>query len=100
LNASYLKSEGHEVVTAVDGSDDMMKLSAGTFDLVVSDIEMPVLDGPAFASHVRRDPRFDRLPILPLSWLSGDKDRDAALAAGFGAYEVKLDAPRCDQAVA
>jgi two-component system chemotaxis sensor kinase CheA len=91
LTASYLQNEGHEVVAAVDGNDGMMKLAAEMFDLVVSDIEMPVMDGLAFASHIRRDPRFDRLPMLALSSLSGDEDREAALAAGFDAYEVKLD---------
>ena len=40
---------------------------------------------------LRGDPRFDRLPLLALSSLSSDKDRNAALAAGFDAYEVKLD---------
>lgn len=90
LIASYLESQGHEVVVAVNGSDGIEKLQATTFDLAVSDIEMPEMDGLAFARHVRRDARFDPMPLLALTSLSGEADKEKALASGFDAYEVKL----------
>lgn len=91
LVKSYLESEGHEVLVAVSGQDGTEKLLGGSFDLVVSDIEMPVMDGLAFARRVRQDSRYDRLPMLALSSLSGESDRQCALASGFDAYEVKLN---------
>ncbi|HVP10805.1 MAG TPA: chemotaxis protein CheW [Phycisphaerae bacterium] len=91
LTAGYLKSDGHDVAVAANGEEGVKMLAAEAFDLVVSDIEMPVMDGLAFARQVRQDSRYERLPMLALSSLSGDKDREAAIAAGFDAYEVKIN---------
>jgi two-component system chemotaxis sensor kinase CheA len=94
----YLEAEGYEVETAVDGADGLKRLDAAEFDLVVSDIEMPVLDGWGFARAVRR--RGSDVPLLALTTLSTDADRDKALACGFDRYEVKLDRERFLAAVA
>lgn len=90
LVKSYLESEGHEVTVAQNGLDGTEKLLSTTFDLIVSDIEMPGMDGLGFARHVRQDARYDRVPLLALTSLNGDDDREKALAAGFDVYEVKL----------
>ena len=94
----YLEAEGYEVETAVDGADGLTRLEAAEFDLVVSDIEMPVLDGWGFARAVRR--RGSDVPLLALTTLSTDADRAKALACGFDLYEVKLDRERFLAAVA
>jgi two-component system chemotaxis sensor kinase CheA len=91
LVASYLTSEGHHVVVAGDGAQGLATLESGAFDLVVSDIEMPVMDGMELARRVREDARFARLPMLALTSLSGDADRSNAQQAGFDAFEVKLN---------
>lgn len=96
----YLESDGYEVVTAAHGEEGLRQLDAGRFDLVVSDIEMPVLDGLRFAEAVRRQERFRDLPLLALTTLSSAADRERALASGFNDHEVKLDRGRFLAAVA
>lgn len=88
---SQLESAGHEVTLATNGSEALDRLAEATFDLVVSDIEMPVMDGHALARRIREESRFASLPLLAVTTLSGQEDRDRALACGFDAYEVKLD---------
>lgn len=90
LVTSYLISEGHEVSAAGNGQEALDLLANQSFDLLVSDIEMPILDGLALARSVRQDARLNRMPLLALTSLSADADRERALAAGFDAYEVKL----------
>ncbi len=94
LITNQLRSAGHEVVLAVNGREGLDRLAEGPFDLVVSDIEMPVMDGMTFARHVRDEPRFASLPMLAVTTLTGQEDRQRALASGFDAYEIKLDRRR------
>lgn len=96
----YLEEEGYEVVTADNGALGLERLNEGRFDLVVSDIEMPVMDGWTFARAVRERPDGRRLPLLALTTLSGDADRARALACGFDRHEAKLDRERFLAAVA
>ena len=91
LIKGHLESAGHEVVLATNGREGLAQLAEGSFDLVVSDIEMPVMDGLAFARQVREDARYASLPLMALTTLSGEEDRSRALACGFDAYEIKLD---------
>jgi CheY-like chemotaxis protein len=93
LVAEYLRGAGYEVTVAGDGSAGLTVLHEGPFDLVVCDIEMPVMDGHAFARAVRAgDPSIARTPLLALTTLNTSESRGAAAASGFDAYEVKLDA--------
>jgi two-component system chemotaxis sensor kinase CheA len=100
LVREYLESEDYEVSTAEDGAAALRSLETGQFDLVVSDIEMPVMDGWALAAAIRERPRYARLPLLALTTLSSDADRSRAAACGFQGYEVKLDRRRFLQTVA
>jgi two-component system chemotaxis sensor kinase CheA len=90
----YLEAAGYEVTTAVDGADGLARLDEQAFDLVVSDIEMPVMDGWAFARAVRQRPDGAALPLLALTTLARDEDRARSAAAGFDGHEVKLDRGR------
>ncbi len=94
LVKGYLEAEGHEVVTAVNGARGLQALGEETFDLVVSDIEMPEMDGWNFARAVRDRPQLRNLPLLALSTLSSPADQARALECGFNSYEVKLDRDR------
>jgi two-component system chemotaxis sensor kinase CheA len=94
LIKSNLESAGHEVVLAANGSEGLERLAEASFDLVVSDIEMPLMDGLGFARRVREEPRFASLPLLAVTTLTGDADRAEALASGFDAYEIKLERKR------
>ena len=95
----YLVAEGHHIVTAVHGEDGLKKLDLDPgFDLIVSDIEMPVMDGWEFAREVRR--RGFSIPMLALTSLSGFEYERRAKACGYDSYEVKLDHDRLVSKVA
>lgn len=100
LVREYLESEGFEVTTATDGAAALQSLENGRFDLVVTDIEMPVLDGWELARSVRQNPAHAGLPLLALTTLSSDADRARAKTLGFDGYEVKLDRQQFLQTVA
>jgi two-component system, chemotaxis family, sensor kinase CheA len=91
---SYLEANGLEVTTAKNGLEGLEKLDAVRFDLIVSDIEMPKMDGWAFARAARQRPDTRELPLLALTTLSSDNDRAKAVECGFNRYEVKLDRER------
>lgn len=86
-----LRDEGYEVTTAEQGAEALDLLRAATFDLVVSDLEMPVLDGLGLATAVRHMEPLRHLPLLALTTLSGTEIRDRARRHGFDALEVKFD---------
>jgi two-component system chemotaxis sensor kinase CheA len=89
----YLEPEGYEIFTAIHGQDGLTQLdSKGPFDLIVSDIEMPVMDGWQFAREVRR--RGIATPMLALTSLSGSGYETKAKECGYDSYEVKLDHDR------
>jgi two-component system chemotaxis sensor kinase CheA len=88
----YLTDAGLDVTSAVDGQDATEKLSQGPFDLVVSDIEMPVMDGWTFAQRAR-DSGYGG-PLLALSSLSKPENEARARACGFDEYEEKLNHDR------
>jgi two-component system chemotaxis sensor kinase CheA len=89
----YLSEEGYEVETATDGLEGLDRIAAGPpFDLIVSDIEMPVMDGWEFAREARR--RGVPTPMLALTSLSGTAHEARARECGFDEYEVKLDHDR------
>jgi two-component system chemotaxis sensor kinase CheA len=94
---NHLESAGYEVVTVSDGAEGLRQLEAGRFDAVVSDIEMPVMNGWDFAREARR--RGYGLPMLALTTLAGDAERARAAECGFDGFEVKLDRDRLRAAV-
>ncbi len=91
LVKGYLESDGYEVMAAEHGGEAARLLEATSFDLIVSDLEMPVLDGWRFMERVKRDTRWSRLPAVALTALDSDADRRAARDAGFDAYVIKID---------
>ena len=99
LVKGYLEARGFEVTTASNGARGLEVLERETFDLVVSDIEMPVMDGWTFARAVRQRPELQNLPLLALTTLSSPADQARALECGFSSYEVKLDRDRLLSAV-
>jgi two-component system chemotaxis sensor kinase CheA/two-component system sensor histidine kinase and response regulator WspE len=87
--AALLRSLGHEVDEAVDGEDGWQKLQAGGHHLLVTDVQMPVLDGIDLTRRVKATPRFAKLPIVILSSLSAPEERRRGVDAGADAYLVK-----------
>ncbi|MFN3653121.1 MAG: Hpt domain-containing protein [Armatimonadota bacterium] len=84
-----IEAAGYEVVTAVDGLDGFNKLCAGEFAAVVSDIEMPNLDGLALTSRIRQHPQHRDLPVILVSSLSAEEDRKRGFDVGASAYIPK-----------
>ena len=91
LVRGYLEAGGYEVETAVNGREGLELLEKGTFDLVVSDIEMPVMDGWEFVKALRADKRNLGLPVIALTALDAEKDVQKAKDAGFDKYQVKIE---------
>lgn len=76
-------------VEAQDGADALRKLRGGAFDIILSDINMPVLDGLKLVAHVRQDAALSKLPIIMITTESAEADRARAMALGANAYLVK-----------
>lgn len=87
--AALLRSLGHEVDEAVDGEDGWQKLQSGDHHLLVTDVQMPVLDGIDLTRRVKATPRFAKLPIVIMSSLSAPEERRRGVDAGADAYMVK-----------
>jgi len=86
-----LQRAGYQVTEAVDGLDGFKKLSLDTFDAVVSDIEMPNLNGLELTRHIRKQDEYQELPIILLSTLAKNEDRQRGAEAGASAYLSKGD---------
>ncbi len=76
-------------VESQDGADALRKFSQGKFDIVLTDINMPVLDGLKLIRHLRSDAKNAHVPIIVISTESADADRDRALKLGANAYLIK-----------
>lgn len=76
-------------VEASDGAEALQKTSDGTFDLVITDINMPNLDGFKLLAALRGDPRFSHTPVVVVTTERGDDDRARAQALGAVAYLTK-----------
>jgi len=87
--AALLRSLGHDVDEAVDGEDGWHRLQDGPYHLLVTDVQMPVLDGIDLTRRVRATPRLVKLPIVILSSLSAPEERRRGVDAGADAYLVK-----------
>ena len=89
LLKNILETAGYEVVTAVDGSDALTKLKGGTFDIVVSDVDMPRLNGFELTSKIRNDKNMADLPVVLVTALASREDQEQGIDAGANAYIVK-----------
>jgi two-component system chemotaxis response regulator CheY len=78
-----------QIVEANDGVDGLKKLSAEKFDLILTDINMPIMDGLKLVSMVRNDPNYKEVPIIIITTEGAAEDRDRALALGANAYITK-----------
>ncbi len=84
-----LESAGYSVTTAADGMEALANLQSGEFDLLVSDVEMPRLDGFGLTARVRRDQRLADLPVILVTALDSREDKERGVEVGANAYIVK-----------
>lgn len=89
LERKLLLSRGYQVSVAVDGMDGWNALRAETFDLLITDIDMPRMDGIELVTHVRQDPRLRSLPVMVVSYKDREEDRRRGLEAGADYYLAK-----------
>ncbi|MBT9612568.1 MAG: response regulator [Burkholderiales bacterium] len=89
LLKNILESAGYRVTTAVDGIDAYTALKTATFDLVVSDVEMPRMDGFDLTAKVRADKQLAELPVVLVTALESREHRERGIDAGANAYIVK-----------
>jgi len=94
LVVQYFRSHGiRNVVAVVNGREAVDELARNptAYDVVVSDIEMPVMNGYQLVSMIKSDPRLSRIPVMALTSLEGEANVQKGMEAGFDAYEIKLD---------
>lgn len=84
-----LKGAGYEVVEGVDGKDALSKLNGQKIHLIVSDVNMPNMDGITLVQEVKKLPDYKFTPIIMLTTESGDDKKAAGQAAGAKAWVVK-----------
>lgn len=89
LQRKLLEHHGYQVDVAVDGMDGWNALRQTRFDLVVSDVDMPRLDGVELVRRIRQDPSMRELPVMILSYKDREDDRQRGLEAGADYYLTK-----------
>ena len=80
---------GSTIVEANDGIDALKKLSTHKFDVILTDINMPIMDGLKLVSMVRNDPAHKSIPIIIITTEGAEEDRKRGLALGANAYIAK-----------
>ncbi|MDA8388701.1 MAG: response regulator [Nitrospiraceae bacterium] len=89
LLKNILETAGYDVQTAVDGIDAFTSLKTGSFDIVVSDVDMPRMNGLDLTAKMRADKRFSELPVVLVTALESREDRERGIDVGADAYIVK-----------
>ena len=89
LLKGILESAGYDVKTAVDGIDGFTALREERFDLVVSDVEMPRMDGFDLTARIRADRALAEIPVVLVTALESREDRERGIDVGANAYLVK-----------
>jgi len=85
----FLRSKGYEVAYAENGIDGLEKIGTENPNMVISDLNMPYMDGIEFVKSVRSDPTRAELPILMVTTEGDPEERERALSVGVNGYLVK-----------
>ncbi|MZP29960.1 response regulator [Heliobacterium undosum] len=94
MEKSYLEWAGYRVLSAGNGKEALTILAAQPVDAVVSDIQMPVMDGFELARRIRADKNLAHLPVIAVTSMTDEGSRRQGREAGFDDYETKLDKDR------
>jgi two-component system sensor histidine kinase and response regulator WspE len=89
LERKLIESGGFEVEVAVDGADGWNAVRVGHFDLVVTDVDMPRMDGIGLVTLIKQDPRLSHTPVMIVSYKDREEDRRRGLEAGADFYLTK-----------
>ncbi len=90
LQRSILEAAGYRVETARDGREALERLGTdGTIELVLTDVDMPEMDGLELTTAIRAHPVHSALPVIVVTSRGGEEDRRRGIEAGADAYMVK-----------
>jgi two-component system, chemotaxis family, sensor histidine kinase and response regulator WspE len=89
LQRKLLMSRGYLADVAADGLEAWQALRAGQYDLVITDVDMPRMGGIELATLIKQDPRLKSLPVMIVSYLDGERDRQRGLDSGADYYLTK-----------
>ena len=89
LERKLLDQAGYEVEIAVDGMDGWNAVRAGKFDLIITDVDMPRMDGISLVKLIKADEKLEKLPVMIVSYKDREEDRKRGLEAGADYYLTK-----------
>jgi two-component system sensor histidine kinase and response regulator WspE len=89
VERGLLTSRGFAVDVAVDGSDGWNSVRAGGYDLVITDVDMPRMNGIELTRRIKQDPSLKKTPVMIVSYKDREEDRLRGLEAGADAYVTK-----------
>jgi two-component system sensor histidine kinase and response regulator WspE len=89
IERRLLENHGYEVEVAVDGIEGWNAVRLGGYDLLISDIDMPRMNGIELIKHLRDDPKLSKLPVMIVSYKDREEDRLRGLEAGADRYFAK-----------
>jgi two-component system chemotaxis sensor kinase CheA len=89
----YMTESGYKVIEGADGAIawDLLQKHADEISLVVTDIEMPNMNGFELTETIRKNPKYNKIPIIALTTLAADEDIAMGKAVGIDEYHIKLD---------
>jgi two-component system, chemotaxis family, sensor kinase CheA len=90
---SYMENEGYEVIEAEDGAIawELLQQHADEISLVVTDIEMPNMNGFELTRNIKSSTAYSHLPVIALTTLAGEEDIEKGRQVGINDYQIKLD---------
>ena len=94
LEKDYLENAGYNVLVTSNGKEAIQVLQKERVDIVLSDINMPEMNGLELVKRIRADVRLAKLPVIAVTSLTGEMQKREGFEAGFDAYEYKLDRSR------
>ena len=89
ISFAIKRIHGSRIIEATDGVDALKKLSSEKIDIILADINMPIMDGLKLVSLVRGNPAYKDIPIIMITTEGAEEDKKRALAIGANAYLTK-----------
>lgn len=89
LLSLYLTGHGYDLMQAENGLDALEQLARRPADLVITDVNMPHMDGLALTKALKGDPTYQHIPVVMLTTETAEKERDSGLQAGAARYLTK-----------
>lgn len=94
MTQNYLLGAGYEVYIANNGREALDLLSHSMVDVVISDVQMPVMDGYEFVKRMKESTTLSQIPVIAVTSMTGEYNKSIGLEKGFDYYEYKLDRDR------